>query len=142
MTPKELVLWKINELDRYLNQLQKYQGITPQELSENLEMLWVIERGLQVCIQSVLDIGSHILAEKGKGVESYRDIIRALGESRIIPPDFAHGIEGMAGLRNILVHEYAKVDLELITRILNNGLDDFRRIVEYITVYLEDYNNN
>ncbi|MBS4022856.1 MAG: DUF86 domain-containing protein [Dethiobacter sp.] len=39
---------------------------------------------------------------------------------------FVRKISGMAGLRNILVHEYAKVDAVLLAGILNEGLDDFK----------------
>jgi len=90
-------------LDRYLGQLAKCRGITAEELENNLERRWVVERGLQVCIQAVLDIGNHILAEKGIAVESYRDILQELGKLSIIPADFSLKIKGMAGLRNILV---------------------------------------
>lgn len=45
-------------------------------------------------------------------------------------------IRGMVGVRNILVHEYAAVDLGKIHDIAQNRLDDFRKFAKYIDQYL------
>ncbi len=137
MVKKDLVLKKLKDLDRYLGQLKKHKGANARELEDDLEKLWIIERGLQVCIQIVLDIGNHVLAEKGLSVDSYKDIFQELGKQNVIPQEFVQKISGMAGLRNILVHEYAKVDSLLLAGILNEGLDDFRQFAEYILVAID-----
>ena len=64
----ELLTAKLQELERYLNNLKKYQGISPSALENDLDQLWIIQRGLHLCIQLVLDIGNHILAEAGISV--------------------------------------------------------------------------
>lgn len=47
----------------------------------------------------------------------YTDIIDKLGERNVIPSEFAKNIRGMAGLRNILIHEYTYIDLRKIQNI-------------------------
>jgi uncharacterized protein YutE (UPF0331/DUF86 family) len=42
----------------------------------------------------------------------------------------------MAGLRNILVHEYVSVDLDVIADILQRRLDDFEKFISLIRKYL------
>ncbi|WP_235551420.1 DUF86 domain-containing protein [Neomoorella thermoacetica] len=42
----------------------------------------------------------------------------------------------MAGFRNILVHEYGKIDLKKVADIMNNHLNDFRQYARYIVQYL------
>lgn len=137
MVKKDLVLQKLRDLDRYLRELKKHQGINAIELEDDLDKLWVIERGLQICIQIVLDTGNHILAGKGLSANSYKDILQELGKQNIIPREFARKISGMAGLRNILVHEYAKVDTALLTGIINEGLDDFSRFAKYVLAAID-----
>jgi hypothetical protein len=56
---------KLKELDRYLQQLSRYQGITGEELRQDLEKAWAVEHGLQLCIQILLDVGNHLLSGKG-----------------------------------------------------------------------------
>ncbi len=134
MVNKELVFKKLKELEFYLPRLNKYKGITPSELENDLEKLWIIERGLQICIQIVLDVGNHVLAEKGISIEQYKDIFVELGKHNVLPKKFAEKIKGMAGLRNIIVHEYASINLDLLTGIVNNSLGDFKKFAEYIMI--------
>lgn len=44
----------------------------------------------------------------------------------------------MAGFRNILVHDYAEVDEDIILELLKNKLDDFIQFIDYINKWLKD----
>ena len=92
---------------------------------------------MQLSIQIILDVGNHILASIGENqIEDYVDIIDKLGERKIIPPEFAKTIRGMAGLRNILVHEYVDLDLKKIYEILQNRLGDFYDFMRYVNRFI------
>ncbi len=136
MLEKEMVELKLQELHRYLSQLKKHRGVTASELEKDLEKAWVVQHGLQLSIQVVLDIGSHILAAEGLTVQEYDDIFLELARLEVIPEEYAHKIKGMAGFRNLLVHGYAKVDMKRVVDILNNRLDDFSIFASYIITYL------
>jgi uncharacterized protein YutE (UPF0331/DUF86 family) len=133
----ELIMEKLKELDRYLKQLDLHKGITVDELAGNLDESWIIERGLHLSIQILLDIGNHILASEGITVEGYSDIFTRLAEMGVIPFEFEERIKGMAGFRNILVHEYAKLDLKKLVTILDTGLNDIREFAFYIMKYID-----
>ncbi len=83
-----------------------------------------------------MDIGNHILAAEGVTVDAYADIFVELSKMKAIPEEYALSIKGMAGLRNLLVHEYAKIEMSRLADILNNRLDDFRKFARYIAGYL------
>jgi len=139
MVDKEVIRKKIQELNSYLREIEKFKAISWEDFSSSLSKQWMVSHGLQLSIQTSLDIGSHILAALGETqIEDYADIIDKLGEKEIIPPEFAKSIRGMAGLRNILVHEYAKLDLKKIYDILQNRLGDFYSFIEYINKFLEN----
>ncbi|HBR28238.1 MAG TPA: DUF86 domain-containing protein [Firmicutes bacterium] len=131
-----LILEKLKELDRYLKQLERYKGITAAELEIDLDKSWIVERGLHLSIQILLDIGNHILAAEGITVERYADIFMGLAELQVFPLLFAEKIRGMAGFRNILVHEYARIDLNKLVEVLNTSLSDLREYARYIMVYI------
>jgi len=132
----ELIMEKLKELDRYLKQLERYKGITATELEIDLDKTWIVERGLHLSIQILLDIGNHILAAEGITVEGYADIFIRLAELGIIPFKFAEKIRGMSGFRNILVHEYARIDLNKLVEVLNTSLSDLREYAGYIMAYI------
>lgn len=138
---QELVHLKMQELEKYLNQLKKYRGITAEELEENLEKLWAVQHGLQLSIQVVLDTGNHILAEAGVSIKEYSDIFPELARLEIIPADYAENVKGMAGLRSLLVHQYSELDLHKIAEVINTNLDDFSLFGSYILAYLEQEDN-
>lgn len=137
MVEEKVVIEKLKELNKYLKQLRKYEGVSKNDLAEDIDKLWTVERGLQLSIQIILDIGSHILAEKGIMIEKYSDVFIELAKLDIIPEDFSNKIKGMAGFRNVLVHEYADVDVDVVTKVLNNSLDDFEQFAKYINDYLK-----
>jgi uncharacterized protein YutE (UPF0331/DUF86 family) len=93
-----------------------------------------------MAIQNLIDIGGHILAAIGENnINNYTDILQKLGENKIIPKDFSDKITGMAGFRNILLHEYIKTDLEKVYNVLIENLSDFSQFIDYIKRYLSSH---
>ncbi len=128
----------MKRLEKALQILQQSSKIRFEELIANDVLLSAVERNLHIAIECILDIGNHIIAEKGfETPEDTRDIIRILEEEGIIPSDFADRIKGVAGFRNILVHEYTGIDYKLLHDYLTQRLNDFRDFAMYISSYLE-----
>jgi uncharacterized protein YutE (UPF0331/DUF86 family) len=95
-----------------------------------------VEKGLEILAQNLLDIGAHVLAsDLQNDWEDYGEIISKLGKHGVIPQQFSEEIKGMAGLRNILIHEYLKIDIRRLVEYLNNRLGDFVQFIKYIRQY-------
>ena len=138
MTNQSAIQHKLEELDQYLQQLQRLQRYTYNDLISDLEKCWAVEHGLQLVAQIVIDVGNALLADRGENqIETYADVIDRLGETEILPPDFAQSIRGMAGFRNVLVHQYSKVDLHIVYYTLQNRLGDFADFIRYVQDYLK-----
>ena len=98
-------------------------------------------RLIEVIIQAMLDIGNHILAILGKKcVETYRDIFIMLGKEKILPEKFAQKIAPLAGLRNILIHMYDELDLDILWETLHAILHDADMFLYHIFAYLHKEN--
>lgn len=110
---------RLRDLERYVQQLRRFQSYRYNEIENDLEKIWAIEHGLQVSIQIIIDVGNHILASIGENqVEDYTDVLGKLGQRNILPPQFAAEIQGMAGFRNLLVHRYTEIDLRQVYDVL------------------------
>lgn len=82
------------------------------------------ERHLQVAVQGLLDLGSHIVAEAGFGSpDDAEGVFECLASEGAIPPDLHARTRGLGGFRNILVHDYLEMDHELVHGFLGQ-LDD------------------
>lgn len=133
----EILRKKLAEMDTYVNELQKLQIYSLDELKGNLTNLWSVAHGLQLVIQIILDVGNHILADRGIKAFDYTEVIDLLGQEKVIPREFAAKVRGMAGFRNELVYGYSTLDVKKVYEILQNNLGDFRQFASYIWSFLD-----
>jgi uncharacterized protein YutE (UPF0331/DUF86 family) len=95
------------------------------------------ERNIQIAIQSVLDICSHVVADRKLELpDEEKHAIQILAAHRIIPQRLAKTLSGMAGVRNILVHEYLEVDHDRLYSIMTRNLGDFEKFIGVISKLL------
>ena len=84
-------------------------------------------RMLQVSIEAMLDICSHIIAREGWGLaKTYVEIIELTVKHGLIPSEKADIYKNIARFRNRIIHLYDRVDTDEVLNIINNHLDDFR----------------
>jgi uncharacterized protein YutE (UPF0331/DUF86 family) len=87
---------------------------------------------------TVIDIDNEIISSlQLKRPERYRDIPYILSEAKIIPKTFAETIASMIGFRNLLVHNYASINLNLVYEFLQKKLPDFESFMKHIAKRLE-----
>jgi len=108
---KNLIKENLIELNNIYGELLKYKDIEEEEFINNLSIRWTLERGLLAGINIILDIGNHILASQYKIYpNTYEDILKEIFGKGIISQEVYSKIKGMGSFRNILVHEYIKID--------------------------------
>ena len=138
MVDKTLILKKLAELEQYLLQINEFSDITTAEYSSDWKTQRIVDRTLQMMIETCLDIGGHIISDEGYRVpESYADMFNVLQENAIIPEVLREGLNKMAKFRNIVVHHYDKIDPNIVITILRKNLGDFNRFKTAIITYLK-----
>src|SRR5688500_9561732 len=98
----------------------------PQE-QRNADVLFQLaaERALQVAAEVLFDVGHHLLAGRGARVPAhYRDVLPALASAGALPAEVVQRLAGLAGLRNIIVHDYVQVDPAIVFGLVDERLDD------------------
>ena len=120
-----------------LQVLSTRSGVSLEELDTDTEERWLVERGLQLCAQNALDIATHIAASRGRDVPDYANAIDELGRLGVLSKEFAREFRSVAGFRNVLVHGYLAVDLEVISTLLRERLGGFEAFAEAVETYLE-----
>ncbi len=126
MVDEALILRKLSEIEEYLEQIREYSDITVKEYCNGWKTQRIIERTLQMLIETCVDIAGHIISDKGYRIpKSYADTFKILYEKNILKQDLFDKMEKMAKFRNIIVHHYDKVDAEIVVGILKKNLNDF-----------------
>ncbi len=138
MVDETLILRKLAELDEYFKQIKEYEGITTAEYSADWKIQRVIERTLQMMIETCVDIAGHIIADKRyRTPTSYSDSFRVLQEEKVLSDKLFFALEKMAKFRNIVVHHYDIVDAEIVVSILKKDLKDFPEYRDAIVNFLK-----
>lgn len=135
---KTLITTKLSKLRQYQRFLKELQTNTIEEFTSDFKISGAVERYLQVAIECVIDIGNEIISSlQLQRPERYRDIPYILSEAKITPKTFAETIASMIGFRNLLVHDYASINLNLVYEFLQTKLPDLENFTKYIAKWLE-----
>lgn len=87
-----------------------------------------VERTLQVAIQAALDVASHIVSDRRLGEPATnRELFTLLERDGWVPSELRARLADMAGFRNVIVHGYDDVDLDVVRDVLKNHLVDLER---------------
>ncbi len=123
-------------LDEALQNLRSHRGRSVEELKEDRDELWTVERGLQLCAQNAIDLATHIAVSAGRDVPDYASAIDRLAELGVLTPDFTARFRSVAGFRNVIVHGYLAVDVGMLHRLLNERLEDFAEFARSVESHL------
>ena len=138
MVDKNLILRKIAALDEYLKQIKEYTDLSLKVYESDWKAQRIVERTLQMMIETCMDISGHIISdEKLRGPETYADMFRILIEKKILNESQLVAFDKMAKFRNIIVHNYEKIDPEIVIGILKKNLNDFEDFKAAIISYLK-----
>ena len=92
---------------------------------------------LLIGITIILDTGQYLLAKSaGKIAGEYREVIKILGEENIVPKEFAVENENMARFRNLLVHDYDKIDELQVYDFIQSAPEIFRKFTKYFVEFM------
>jgi uncharacterized protein YutE (UPF0331/DUF86 family) len=134
---EELIKAKLAKMRQYLMYLEELRKASLDEFKGDFRLSGSAERYLQVAIESVIDVGNEIISTlQLRRPERYRDISYILSEASIIPRGFADSVASMISFRNLLVHDYASLDLDLVYNFLQTRLGDFELFMRYIASWL------
>ena len=133
MVDRDLVLRKIADLDQYLQQLGGYRKIELDEYRTDWKTQRIVERTLHLAIEACMDLADHIVADRRLRVpDTAAATFEILAEAGVVSTDLGSALARMVGFRNILVHDYARLDPAIVVRVLATDLGDIEQFREAI----------
>ncbi len=126
------LLTAIKKLERYKKMFDR-QKFLSDEIAQD-----AICKALEEIIEIMITIGNMIIAERGFSKPLCNDeIFDILAKQKIYPQNLAEKLWGIGGFRNILVHNYIELDLDLVYDYLEKGIPIFKKYARYIAKYLK-----
>jgi len=137
LVDKLLLGRKIAQMETYLGQIREYSKISITAYKNDWKIQRIVERTLQILIELCIDIANHLISDKGMRLPTgYADTFKVLMENRIISKTLFKTMEKMAKFRNVVVHQYEKIEPSIVVSILHTNLDDFEKYKKTIIKYL------
>src|SRR6056297_3285218 len=125
---KDLLLSKIDSLSRSIKRIENKTPENVKNLKNDYDLQDIIALNLQRAVQISVDIATHIIADSNEKVPStMAECFDSLENLNIINKELSNNLKSAVGFRNISVHEYQKIDWEIVYSIINNNIDDFRQ---------------
>ena len=135
MTDPDLVAKKLAFIETCVKELETLAR--PDLLSTDIRERRFVEHTLQLAVQAAMDVASHIVADDrlGEPATNYElfDLLRGAGW---IDDALLGLLRRMAGFRNLVVHGYTAVDLDIVRDILEHHTSDLLSFVAAVRARL------
>ncbi|MFY0805670.1 type VII toxin-antitoxin system HepT family RNase toxin [Peribacillus frigoritolerans] len=121
----DVILNKISVIERCINRVKVVYENNPENLKDYTKQDSIILNIQRACEASI-DLAMHIVAEQKLGLpQTSRDAFDMLHGALIIDENTVKRLKAMVGFRNIAVHDYQTVNLDILQQIVTNHLEDF-----------------
>lgn len=138
MVDPEVLTRRVLAVTDALRELERAEARDATRLASDPVLRAAVERWLQVAIEGCLDIASHVIATKGwVPAETGRAAFQTLASHGLLDLELATRLGRAVGLRNLLVHEYATIDLKRLAEIVRTDLGDLRAFAGVATGWLD-----
>jgi uncharacterized protein YutE (UPF0331/DUF86 family) len=128
MVDREIFSRRLEALRGYLAKLHAFREAGEAEFVREPALHDLAERYLHLAVEACLDLANHWIADRSLPTpDANRDTFTVLEKAGELTPDLADRLRGWAGFRNILVHEYLKIDHAIAFRAIRDELGDLER---------------
>lgn len=135
MPDKDIVLAKVASIQKCLRRIREVTDLKSNAL-DDIDKQDVFVLNLQRAVQSAIDLAAHIIASEGLGVpDTMKDNFVKLEQAGIISKNLSQKMQSMTGFRNIAIHDYQAINVEILKTILLKHLKDLEDFYTGILVH-------
>jgi uncharacterized protein YutE (UPF0331/DUF86 family) len=123
----DVVINKLATIERCLVRIKDvYQQAGEQFISDYTRQDSII-LNLQRACEASIDLANYINKLKKLGIpQSSRDSFELLQRAGFLSLDISDNLKKMVGLRNIAVHDYQELNIDIVKSVVENHLVDFQ----------------
>ena len=115
---------KLRELAHRLRRVKEKKPASAKALASDDDLQDILARNLTLAIQVSIDIAFHVCAARGVLPATAAEAFVQMAGLGLIPRPLADRLVLAVGFRNIMIHEYAKIDWKIVMRVIRSGTSD------------------
>lgn len=129
----------LTRCEEYVRRLRAIEEVTEAEFRTNPGLQWQVERGLQLATQVCTDISDEIIFQiELEEPETAADSFHALRAAGLLSHELATRLVECVKFRNVLVHDYADLDLGLAYRHWREDLACYEQFCKVVRAWLSE----
>jgi len=126
----DLLLLKAGSVRKHLKRAREKCDADLPKFLGNPDHQDIVCFNLQMAIQNCIDMAAHVMSAQGSSVPgSVNEMFYFLEESGLVPANLVETMVKAVGFRNLLVHEYGKLDLKEVFEIAHHHSNDLDRFI-------------
>lgn len=129
---QDTVINKLATIKRYLSRIDE-EFTNEAEFKQNYTKQDSVVLNLQRLCEASIDIANITIKNNKLGIpQSARNSFELLNQGQIISQDIMVKMQKMVGLRNIAVHDYQALNIDIVIAVIKHHLDDFKDFSQQI----------
>lgn len=133
MTSLIVIENKVSSIGKYLGILNGYKKYSQQEIESSVDLKGAVERYLYLAIQSTIELAEAVISDRGfRKPATMSESFHILNEEGLISNELTEDMVKMTGFRNVVSHDYEKMDYGIVYDVLQNKLGDIENFVSVI----------
>lgn len=134
MTSLSVIENKISSVKKYLRILERYKQYSQDEIINDIDKKGAVERYLYLAVQASIDLAESVIAYKNlRKPSTMSDSFYILQEEGIISIELTEKMVKMTGFRNIIAHDYEKLNYAIVYDVLQSKLPDIEDFLNRIS---------
>jgi uncharacterized protein YutE (UPF0331/DUF86 family) len=133
MVDRDLILAKAGLAEKYINRAVQSGKVDLELFKKDLDCQDIVIFNLQKAIQSCIDMAAHIISDEDLGLPgSTNEMFYLLEENGYLDRDLTEKMVKAVGFRNLIAHEYEKLDLKQVYRVVQKDIHDLHAYIKAI----------
>lgn len=143
MTPRRLDVDvarnKLAAIEHTCDVLASLGDIDADRLRDDPVVAAAVERLIGRLVDLAVDVNSHLaVALLGRAPSEYRESFDLMAQAGVIEMAMAVRLKPSVGMRNVIVHEYVRLDLARVAAVVPEAIDAYRAYVTAVARFLVD----
>jgi uncharacterized protein YutE (UPF0331/DUF86 family) len=127
------IINKLAAIERCLLRVKEEYG---EDFRENFTKQDSVILNIERACEASIDIGNHLIRTEKLGLpQSTRDVFELLYRNEILTENLAKKMKQMVGFRNVAVHDYQSLNLDIVVSVVETRLQDFRDYAKAIMTF-------
>lgn len=133
MTNIAVIENKISSVRKYLKTASCYKKYSQKEIEQDETLRGAVERYLYLSSQTVIDLAEAVISFRGyRKPMTMAESFAILAEEGLITNDLTDKMTRLTGFRNVIAHDYEKIDYGIVYDVLQNRLADIEEFLAIV----------